>query len=78
MYWEPGKTNLDDFYTKHHPPKYNQALKPYILKSAKTILTDEHLQGRVDSLIPSKTQIKDSNAPAGNLSSNRAKITNQS
>ena len=50
FYWEPGKMNMGDFYTKHHPPKYHRALRPFILKSAQTILTDRHLQECVETL----------------------------
>ena len=55
FYWEPGKTNLGDVYTKHYPPKYHRTLRPYILMNTNKDLTDRHLQGCVDSLIPSVT-----------------------
>jgi hypothetical protein len=29
--WEPGKLNLADYFTKHHPPAHHQALRPVYL-----------------------------------------------
>ena len=49
-YWAPGKINLGDYYTKHHPKIYHQIMRRFILNSAKHILTDTHLQGCAESL----------------------------
>ena len=50
VYWAPGKTNLGDFYTKHHPVKYHRLLRPFILNCAKRILSDRQLQGCAETL----------------------------
>ncbi len=26
-YWKPGKTNLTDYFTKHHPPAHHQNVR---------------------------------------------------
>jgi hypothetical protein len=31
IYWAPGKTNLADYFTKHHPPKHHQDMRPVYL-----------------------------------------------
>jgi hypothetical protein len=28
IYWEPGHTNLADYYTKHHPPSHHKSVRP--------------------------------------------------
>ena len=71
FYWEPGKTNLGDVYTKHHPPKYHRALRPYIFMNGSKPLSDRHLQGCIDSLIPPVTHGCGNEAPGVNpLNSN--------
>ena len=37
IFWDSGKHNLADFYTKHHPPTYHKTMRPiqtYIQKSS--------------------------------------------
>ena len=29
--WQPGMYNIGDYYTKHHPPKHHNAMRPCIL-----------------------------------------------
>ena len=31
IYWQPGPTNMGDYYTKHHPTKHHQNVRPEIL-----------------------------------------------
>ena len=31
IYWAPGKVNLADYFTKHHPPAHHKALRPVYL-----------------------------------------------
>ena len=31
IYWEPGKTNLADYFTKHHSPAHHKAVRPIYL-----------------------------------------------
>jgi hypothetical protein len=35
--WEPGKFNLADYFTKHHPPAHHSALRPVYLFDANCI-----------------------------------------
>ena len=28
VYWDSGKNNIADFYTKHHPPSYHKQMRP--------------------------------------------------
>jgi hypothetical protein len=42
VFWAPGKTNLADYFTKHHPPKHHQQFRPIYLhqeESTNTIPT---------------------------------------
>ena len=49
-YWAPGKINLGDYYTKHHPGKYHRTMRKFILNCARQVLTDTHLQGCAETL----------------------------
>jgi hypothetical protein len=31
IHWKPGKRNLADYFTKHHPPGHHQAMRPIYL-----------------------------------------------
>jgi hypothetical protein len=31
IYWAPGRTNLGDYFTKHHPPAHHRFMRPIIL-----------------------------------------------
>ena len=31
IYWRPGKTNLADYFTKHHPPSHHTQVRPTYL-----------------------------------------------
>jgi hypothetical protein len=38
IYWAPGSTNLADYFTKHHPAKHHQAMRPiYLLPHEETV-----------------------------------------
>ena len=45
--WEPGKFNLADYFTKHHPPTHHRALRPVYLFDPNCILD---LQGCIKIL----------------------------
>jgi hypothetical protein len=52
--WEPGKTNLADYTTKHHPSSHHKRVRPIYL-----YMKDESprtLQGCIEILSPNKTQ----------------------
>ena len=62
VYWRPGKTNLADYVTKHHPAAHHQLMRPIYLHQAQFLnqlkewqasLTRSHCEG---VLIPSHTR----------------------
>jgi len=50
--WLPGKTNIADYFTKHHSPAHHRMMRPIILNQVSTAEAYAYLQGCVDS--PSK------------------------
>ena len=37
IYWKPGKENLADYFSKHHPPTHHQRIRPdYVIDSPST------------------------------------------
>ena len=36
VYWQKGNTNLADYFTKHHPAKHHQRMRPVYLHSPQT------------------------------------------
>ena len=43
IFWEPGKNNLADYFTKHHPPAYHKQMRP--IQTYIEDLSPESLQG---------------------------------
>ena len=43
IFWESGKNNLADYFTKHHPPTYHKAMRP--IQTFIEGLSPESLQG---------------------------------
>ncbi len=39
VFWAPGKTNLADYFTKHHPPKHHQRFRPIYIHQPESINT---------------------------------------
>jgi hypothetical protein len=39
VYWKPGKENLGDYFTKHHPPSHHKNMRSVFLQSINTLLT---------------------------------------
>jgi hypothetical protein len=37
VYWRPGKDNLGDCHTKHHPAQHHQDMRPILLSQAKSL-----------------------------------------
>jgi hypothetical protein len=37
VYWRPGKDNLGDYHTKHHPAQYHQYMRPILLHQANSL-----------------------------------------
>jgi hypothetical protein len=52
VYWRPGKQNLADYFSKHHPPGYHQAIRPIYLHPKPT---SQHVQGCVPVSRPRST-----------------------
>jgi hypothetical protein len=38
IYWRPGKTNLADYFTKHHPPSHHQNMRGEFLTRVAELL----------------------------------------
>jgi hypothetical protein len=37
VYWRPGKGNLGDYHTKHHPAQHHQDMRPILLHQANSL-----------------------------------------
>jgi hypothetical protein len=37
VYWRPGKDNLADYHTKHHPVQHHQDVRPILLHQANSL-----------------------------------------
>jgi hypothetical protein len=37
VYWLPGKDNLGDYHTKHHPAQHHQDMRPLLLHQANSL-----------------------------------------
>ena len=37
IYWRPGKTNLMDYFTKHHPPMHHVSVRSVFLSKVKDL-----------------------------------------
>jgi hypothetical protein len=37
IYWRPGKDNLADYHTKHHPGQHHQDMRPVLLHQAMSL-----------------------------------------
>jgi hypothetical protein len=37
VYWRPGKDNLADYHTKHHPAQHHQDMRPILLHQANSL-----------------------------------------
>jgi hypothetical protein len=48
IYWAPGKVNLADYLTKHHPGHHHQKMRPYFLHEPQTPVDQSFLRGCVD------------------------------
>ena len=55
IYWEPGHTNLGDYYTKHHPPCHHKRVRPVYTYTEQSPMS---LQGCIELLArPSKSSV---------------------
>jgi hypothetical protein len=64
IYWRPGKTNLADYFTKHHPPAHHRNVREIFLTRIAEVqrLRQEQAEGRETSLamtdkLPANTQL---------------------
>jgi hypothetical protein len=42
FYWRPGKTNLADYFTKHHPPTHHVNVRSEFLTRVKEVAETRH------------------------------------
>jgi hypothetical protein len=71
VFWAPGKTNLADYFTKHHPPKHHQRFRPIYLhqpESTNANLKKAHSiqQGCVDTTNSTPRQSTTNSTPRQN------------
>jgi hypothetical protein len=77
VYWKPGRENLGDYFTKHHPPAHHQTMRSTYLQVAQAAIHSHthipcSMRGCVDSSLPHTTQAHN---PAHNLSRNLSRFT---
>ena len=77
VFWAPGKTNLADYFTKHHPPKHHQRFRPVYLhppKSTTTLLSNESSiqQGCVESTNSTPMRSQTNLTPSLNTGTNNS------
>ena len=53
IYWRPGKTNLADYFTKHHPPLHHVNIRAEFLSKIKDLaeLRRQKTQGQTKSTV---------------------------
>jgi hypothetical protein len=62
VYWKPGKENLGDYHTKHHPPSHHQTMHSTYLQVAQQAMhsaskqSSHSVRGCVDSYLPHTKQ----------------------
>jgi hypothetical protein len=61
VYWKPGRENLGDYFTKHHPPAHHQTMRSTYLQVAQAALRSttqkpNSVRGCVDSILPHTSQ----------------------
>ena len=44
IYWQPGGTNLADYFTKHHPPAHHVNVRAEFLTRVKDIAETRHMK----------------------------------
>jgi hypothetical protein len=44
IHWQPGKTNLADYFTKHHPPAHHLSVRSQFLTRVKDLAETQHQQ----------------------------------
>ena len=47
IYWKPGKTNLADYFTKHHPPSHHRNMRGEFLTRVAELQQLRQLQKEV-------------------------------
>jgi hypothetical protein len=59
IYWAPGRTNLADFPTKHHPPTHHRMMRPVMLGQLDALKAFERLRGCVKPRPGTATSTRD-------------------
>jgi hypothetical protein len=49
IYWQPGGTNLGDYFTKHHPPAHHVNIRAKFLTRVKDLVETRHtkIEGQI-------------------------------
>jgi hypothetical protein len=48
IYWQPGKTNLTDYFTKHHPPTHHVNVQTEFLTKVKNLAEERRQRQKTD------------------------------
>ena len=57
VYWRPGRTNLADYHTKHHPASHHRRMRPTYLHTGNSLIHPYDLQGCITLQVPKPTGI---------------------
>eukprot|EP00804_Cyclotella_cryptica_P007253 CCRYP_017864-RA/>CCRYP_017864-RA protein AED:0.07 eAED:0.03 QI:0/-1/0/1/-1/1/1/0/232 len=55
FYWQPGPTNREDYFTKHHPAAHHRNQRPEILTPYRVVMALRKFQGMPGGRAPSTT-----------------------
>jgi hypothetical protein len=58
MYWQPGRTNLVDNFTKHHPPAHHVNVRAEFLTRVKDLAEASHMKIERQTKISSNKNAK--------------------
>jgi hypothetical protein len=78
IYWDSGKNNLADFFTKHHPAIYHKTMRP--IQTYIEGLSPESLQGCIEIMNRGQAQKQKKLKPEpymGSSSNNRDRLNSQ-
>jgi hypothetical protein len=67
VFWDAGKNNIADYFTKHHPPAYHKRMRP--IQTFVESLSPESLQGCIKLMNEDQTKKEKNPNPKGLLAS---------
>ncbi len=58
FFWKPGKTNLADYFTKHHPPAHHVNIRSEFLKKVKDLAEAKNVRDWSKDRLQNHTKYK--------------------